>query len=61
MSINFLCNRPGYVKIVPGEGMPITDQPGKKGDLIIEFDIVFPQSLTPDRKELVKEALLQTR
>ncbi|EEA06624.1 heat shock 40 kda protein, putative [Cryptosporidium muris RN66] len=44
-------------KIVPNEGMPIKNQPGQKGDLILEFDIIFPKSLTPEKKKLIKEAL----
>ncbi|KAK2148654.1 hypothetical protein LSH36_488g06012 [Paralvinella palmiformis] len=48
---------PGYKKMVPGEGMPITKDPEQHGDLIIEFEIEFPNSLTPDRKELLRKAL----
>jgi len=50
--------QPGYTKVVPGEGMPLTNEPKQKGNLIIEFDIEFPTSLTPERKELIKRALL---
>lgn len=50
--------KPGYKKIVPEEGMPMSTDPTQKGDLIIEFDILFPTSLTPDRKDLVRTALL---
>ncbi|KAJ8315625.1 hypothetical protein KUTeg_007775 [Tegillarca granosa] len=53
--------KPGYTKVVPGEGMPIStdcNDPKLKGDLVIEFDIEFPTSLTPDKKDLVKRALL---
>ncbi|XP_046370951.1 dnaJ homolog subfamily B member 13-like isoform X1 [Haliotis rufescens] len=50
--------KPGYKKVVPDEGMPISTDPSERGDLIIDFDIVFPQSLTPDKKDLVKAALL---
>uniref|UniRef100_A0A0K6S9C6 J domain-containing protein n=1 Tax=Chromera velia CCMP2878 TaxID=1169474 RepID=A0A0K6S9C6_9ALVE len=48
---------PKLRKIVPGEGMPISKTPGEKGDLIIEFDVIFPKSLTPEQKELVKQAV----
>lgn len=51
--------KPGYTKIVPGEGMPISQDPSKKGDLVIEFEIEFPTSLSPERKDLIKRALLQ--
>lgn len=55
---NIFTSRPGYTKVVPGEGMPVSADPTKKGDLVIEFDIEFPTSLTPDRKDLIKKALL---
>jgi len=42
---------------VYGEGMPMTDGTGK-GNMYIEFDIVFPERLSPERKLLIKEALL---
>ncbi len=34
---------PGYTKVIKGEGMPISKAPGKKGDLLIKFDVVFPK------------------
>merc|ERR1719334_118439 len=33
---------PGYEKVVPGEGMPISQNPNIRGDLVIRFDIEFP-------------------
>lgn len=50
--------KPGYNKVVPGEGMRISKDPSQKGDLIIKFDIEFPQSLMPEKKELIKHALI---
>ena len=49
---------PGYTKEVAGEGMPVSGEPGKKGNLIIEFDIQFPQVMTPEKKQLIRKALL---
>ena len=49
---------PGYEKIVPGEGMPLSKAPEHKGNLVIRFDIEFPKQLIPEKKHLVKEALL---
>lgn len=46
------------MKVVPGEGMPISTNPAEKGDLIIEFNIIFPTTLSPERKEVVRSALL---
>ena len=36
---------PKYFKKVPGEGMPLPEDPTKKGDLFIYFDIQFPTRL----------------
>eukprot|EP00922_Rhytidocystis_sp_ex-Travisia-forbesii_P061025 GHVS01090504.1.p1 GENE.GHVS01090504.1~~GHVS01090504.1.p1 ORF type:complete len:345 (+),score=39.97 GHVS01090504.1:267-1301(+) len=43
-------------KIIPGEGMPITKRPTEKGDMIIEFDIVFPRKLTTLQKQKIKDS-----
>jgi len=52
---------PGYVKLVPGEGMPLPTQPTaaanaavKKGDLRIEFELVFPSRLSPAQRQAVR-------
>jgi len=44
--------------VVPSEGMPISKDPATKGDLIIEFNIEFPNQLNPEQKRMLKEALL---
>ncbi|EDL16455.1 DnaJ (Hsp40) related, subfamily B, member 13, isoform CRA_c [Mus musculus] len=49
---------PKYFKIVPGEGMPLPENPSKKGDLFIFFDIQFPTRLTPQKKQMLRQALL---
>lgn len=36
------------------EGMPISKQPGQRGDLIIEYNIQFPKSLSQDQKIQIK-------
>jgi len=46
---------PNYTKIVKGEGMPTENG---YGDLRIEFDIIFPERLTPEKKQLIRSALL---
>ncbi|XP_019941143.2 dnaJ homolog subfamily B member 13-like [Paralichthys olivaceus] len=46
-----------YRKVVPGEGMPLFQDPSQRGDLIIHFDIQFPEKLSADRKHLIKQAL----
>ncbi|KAJ8267027.1 hypothetical protein GJAV_G00137470 [Gymnothorax javanicus] len=48
---------PNYHKVVPGEGMPLSDNPGQRGDLILQFDILFPEKLSSEKKKLIKQAL----
>ena len=38
--------------------MPLVDNVEKKGDLIVEFNIEFPKTLTPESKDLIKRALI---
>lgn len=52
------CPSPKYFKKVPGEGMPLPEDPTKKGDLFIFFDIQFPTRLTPQKKQMLRQALL---
>ena len=36
-----------------GRGMPISKQPGRRGDLLVNYDIVFPKTLSDtDKKQL---------
>lgn len=49
---------PKYFKKVPSEGMPLPEDPTKKGDLFIFFDIQFPTRLTPQKKQMLRQALL---
>lgn len=49
---------PKYFKKVPGEGMPLPEDPAKKGDLFIFFDIQFPTHLTAQKKQMLRQALL---
>ncbi|XP_051781726.1 dnaJ homolog subfamily B member 13 [Erpetoichthys calabaricus] len=48
---------PKYTKVVPGEGMPISSNSEEKGNLIIQFEIHFPQKLNSERKRIIKQAL----
>lgn len=44
-------------KIVPNEGMPSSKAAGEKGDLILEFDLIFPRILSDDQKANLKRIL----
>ncbi|CAN8260011.1 unnamed protein product [Cochlearia groenlandica] len=45
---------PTYEEVVKGEGMPISKDPSKKGNLRIKFSIRFPSRLTAEQKSGVK-------
>ena len=49
--------KPGYVLVVPNEGMPISKEPGKKGSLRIKFDVMFPSRLTTQQKHELKRIM----
>ena len=48
---------PDYVKVLPGEGMPLSKSPGSRGDLKIKFNIQFPKALSDAQRESL-DALL---
>lgn len=51
--------KPGQTMTIPGEGMP-TRKDGvvqNKGDLIVQWDVVFPDRLTPAQKEGIRKIL----
>lgn len=51
--------RPGQTMTVTGEGMPIRKDGAvkNKGDLIVEWDVVFPDRLTAKQKEDLRKTL----
>ena len=48
---------PDTVHMIGGEGMPVSKQPGTRGDLIVNFDIKFPRSLAPSSVKALKKVL----
>lgn len=48
--------KPSETKLVPGRGMPNQRDPSQKGDLIVKFDIIFPDRVTDAQKELLRNA-----
>ncbi len=48
---------PGSTRVIRGEGMPISKQPGQRGDLVVKLKPQFPVSLTPEQKQRVRTAL----
>ncbi|XP_008425786.1 dnaJ homolog subfamily B member 13 [Poecilia reticulata] len=46
-----------YKKVLSGEGMPLPQDPTQRGSLILTFDIEFPEKLSADSKQMIKQAL----
>jgi len=51
--------KPGQKSVVTGEGMPIRKdgQVRRKGDLWVQWNVVFPDNLTPSQKEGLRKVL----
>jgi DnaJ homolog subfamily A member 2 len=47
--------KPDFVKVIPGEGMP-NQKKGTKGNMIIKFDIKFPD-LTANQRQRIAAIL----
>ena len=48
-------------RVIAGKGMPISKAPGSYGDIVVNFQISFPTTLTDHQKKKVKEALEGSR
>ncbi|KAF3955519.1 hypothetical protein CMV_019268 [Castanea mollissima] len=49
--------KPGYEMVIPNEGMPISKEPSKRGNLIIKFDVIYPSRLSSEQKSDLRRAL----
>lgn len=49
--------KPGYEMVVPNEGMPISKEPSRKGNLRIKFDVKYPSRLNSEQKSDLKRVL----
>jgi len=49
--------RPGYEVVLENEGWPIRKEPGKKGKLVIKFDVTFPMRLSSSQRAANHERL----
>lgn len=52
--------KPKSVKRIPGEGLPLPKNPSQRGDLIVEFNVVFPNSIPQTTKEILKDLIPQS-
>jgi len=49
--------KPTTVKRLQGYGLPFHKEPNKKGDLIVNFDIIFPDKMGEESKKIISSAL----
>ncbi|KAK0573829.1 hypothetical protein LWI29_014209 [Acer saccharum] len=49
--------KPGRELVIQNEGMPISKDPSKRGNLIIKFEVIFPSRLTLEQKSDLKRVL----
>ncbi|GMN45728.1 hypothetical protein TIFTF001_014912 [Ficus carica] len=49
--------KPGAEMVVQNEGMPISKEPGRKGNLRIKFDVRYPSRLTAEQKADLRRVL----
>lgn len=49
--------KPGATRRIPAQGLPLAKQPAKRGDLVVEFSIKFPDALSDEVKETLRKCL----
>jgi len=49
--------KPNQTERIPGQGLPNPKNGGRRGDLIVTFEVKFPDVLSPTAKELISNAL----
>jgi len=49
--------QPGSQEEFPGWGMPLSKKPDQRGLFIVQYNVKFPSTLTPDQKRKLKEIL----
>lgn len=49
--------KPGTKKRITGEGLPLSRCPDKRGDMILDFTVMFPDKLGQSTQETLKQIL----
>uniref|UniRef100_A0A667ZU63 Zgc:122979 n=1 Tax=Myripristis murdjan TaxID=586833 RepID=A0A667ZU63_9TELE len=49
--------KPGAVRRLRGEGLPLPKGPSQRGDLVVEFQVLFPDRIPPQSREIIKHSL----
>lgn len=45
--------QPGSTQTIPGEGLPLPKSPGKRGNLLVKYDVFFPNHLPQNAKSTI--------
>jgi chaperone protein DnaJ len=48
---------PGFVKSLPGEGMPVHNFPSDRGQLHVKFTVMFPSKLSKEQRKAIRALL----
>jgi DnaJ-class molecular chaperone len=49
--------KPTTVKRIQGFGLPFPKEPARKGDLLVNFEVKFPESLSQSAKDILYDTL----
>ncbi|XP_014664666.1 PREDICTED: dnaJ homolog subfamily B member 4-like [Priapulus caudatus] len=49
--------QPNSVKRIEGKGLPYSKVAGRRGDLVVKFDVKFPDSLPPMVKDILRDCI----
>ena len=49
--------KPTTVKRIAGKGLPLSKDPLRRGDMLISFEIVFPEKLNTNTRDLLRNSL----
>lgn len=49
--------KPDTIKRISGQGLPYLKEPNRRGDLIIKFEIIYPNSLSASQKQRIGSIL----
>lgn len=49
--------KPGMKKRIAGEGLPLSKFPEKRGDMILDFTVKFPDKLGQSTRDALKQVL----
>lgn len=49
--------RPGMKRRFTGEGLPLAKSPSRRGDLVVDFEVIFPEKLTASARETISQVL----